>query len=552
MSVLQLLDAFHVWYYPMKHRWVYYLRFDLGFSLVPVLLPVAFVVLACLLLRRDFLGIFVSSVVTLFVHFFFGFEAAVAVFSLIQVVWALYRFVDIGEFLFWFLVFFTGFEVLALIHWVLLPFGIVSPLTYFADLEMAFFYILGQLSPLIMLFIFIIAIFNIFNIKFESYLLFLKMNTGATYPLKEEKIGINPWILLVLSILFSVVAGILPYVSYINPNKNPVGVDVHWYVEWMMDVEQDIFNAFKLWRGSRPLILLLIYSLEHTLGFSMEVIIKYLPILFNPLLVLSVFILVWGGSNDIEWASMASLFTALGITITVEMYSYYLANFLALILIYFSIGLLFYSIKSKNKIYFILSSFLGSLSIFTHTWTFIQYYVATLLYLLYKYIKTKDYEGCKIILIYLGIIGFIDLLKGFLMKSIEGIGSVVYIAPRLGKFLEFWNNNIFIFRDKYGGLLSNSVLLGLAAFGAYMLSNKKRFPLFLTILLAISSPLYFISNEEIMSRLLFNIPLEILTGLGLLYFFRNKYVERENKIISLFFIIIYMIVYLLRSLSNLI
>ena len=41
MAVLQLLDAFHILYYPMIHRWNYYLRFDLGFSLVPALLPIS-------------------------------------------------------------------------------------------------------------------------------------------------------------------------------------------------------------------------------------------------------------------------------------------------------------------------------------------------------------------------------------------------------------------------------------------------------------------------------------------------------------------------------
>ena len=56
LSLLQLLDAHGVWYFPMIHGLAYSLRFDLGFSLLPALLPISALVLGYLLKEGKYRG----------------------------------------------------------------------------------------------------------------------------------------------------------------------------------------------------------------------------------------------------------------------------------------------------------------------------------------------------------------------------------------------------------------------------------------------------------------------------------------------------------------
>lgn len=550
LSALQLLDAFHVWYYPMIHRLVYYLRFDLGFSLVPVLLPVAFVVLACLLLRRDFLGVFVSSVVTLLVHFFFGFEAAVAVFSFIQVVWALFRFIDLDEFLFWFLVLITGFEAIVLIHWVLLPFGITTPLSWFANLELDLFYIAAHLAPLIVLMIMCLWFLR----PLSNYLGFdkiLKLESGNYTNIANDNSGVNHLFFLGLAIFFAVIGALYPYSPAINPSSMPVGVDVHWYVEWMAEIEKNLYSAFTVERGSRPVILLLIYAIEHVFRVGVSEVVKFFPVLLNPLLVLSIYFMISQASQDLEFAAISSLLTGLGTNITVGMFAYFLANTLGLVFLFSAFGFLFNALRTKNYIYLISASVFGSLAVFTHPWTFIQYYVVMVLFLVYRYFIEKRPEGCLTVLLYLCTTGLADLFKGVLIDGLAGYGSIAANPPQLLSVFNFWDNNIVAFRQRFGGLLSVTILLCIAAYGVYKLKRSDSFHIFLTILLVVSSFYYFMADCVIQSRIVYNIPFGVFTALGVASIIRWK-VNNNFKKIFVLFIFLYMVVYMLRSMGNII
>ena len=102
------------------------------------------------------------------------------------------------------------------------------------------------------------------------------------------------------------------------------------------------------------------------------------------------------------------------------------------------------------------------------------------------------------------------------LKGLEGIGSLTYDSFKLIDMANFWENNVFIFRLKYGGLFSNTIMLCLATLGVYILKKKEYFHDFLYSLLLTSSFFYFISYEEIISRLLYNLPLGVFAAIGLL------------------------------------
>ena len=161
LSLLQLFDAYHVWYFPMIHGLAHSLRFDLGFSLIPILLPVSVLILAHLLKEGKYCETLIAVSASIGLYLLFGLEIAVAWFSISQIALALLHIIRIGDFLFWLLAFMTGFEATALIHWALLPFGIVTPLSWFAGLELALFYILAPLAPLIVLTVMLIVVIKL-------------------------------------------------------------------------------------------------------------------------------------------------------------------------------------------------------------------------------------------------------------------------------------------------------------------------------------------------------------------------------------------------------
>jgi len=573
LSVFQLLDAFHVWYFPMKHGWMYVLRFDLGFSLVPVLLPVAFVILAYLLLRRDFLGIFVSSIVTLLVHFFFGFEAAVAVFSLIQVVWALYRFIDLSEFLSWLLVLITGFKALALIHWVVYPFGLVSPFGWFAELEMALFYIAGNLAPLIVVLILMIILidffgslpgFNGFFSKLQikkhlreiiSYVFNERLFSRREVVESSESDNYKNFLFLFFVVVLGVVAAVYPYSKAINPEGFNVGVDISHYIDDARIVEKDVFHAFEAWNRTRPMIFFTIYGFQRLIGTDVSNAVRFLPILLNPLMALSAFFLAWEVLGD-SWAgAWTAFFTICGFQITVGMYSYFLTNMLGLCLVYSSLGFLFRSIRQDSRMCLVIASLLGGLLAFTHPWTFVQFFVAAVLTAIFigYNIRSKggDTRSFIAMSVYVVSIGLADLFKVLFIHGVGVVSASSMAISGVSGLLGFWDSSIYLFRHLYGGLMSSPVPIGLAIVGVLLLRLKNISDLYLWIHMAISCLVFIFSDGIIKSRLLYNIPIGLFAALGFTELLKKKFMNNFKRTFVAF-VMLEFIVYLFRSLANLV
>jgi len=151
LGVLQLLDAFLVTCYPMVHRATTYREFSLGFSLTPALIILMLIILAYLITRKMYVVILISAYVLILLYFFKGPDVSVAFTSLMLVGVALLDSRRFQDYFTWLLALLTVFEGAALIHWILLPLGIVSPFAWFADLEFSLFYVAAKLAPLLVL-----------------------------------------------------------------------------------------------------------------------------------------------------------------------------------------------------------------------------------------------------------------------------------------------------------------------------------------------------------------------------------------------------------------
>ena len=85
LGVLQLLDAFHVIYFPMIHRATLTKTFSLGFSLTPVLLLLSVITLAYLLARKRHKEVLISAFASMALYLVLGVKASSAALSLILV-----------------------------------------------------------------------------------------------------------------------------------------------------------------------------------------------------------------------------------------------------------------------------------------------------------------------------------------------------------------------------------------------------------------------------------------------------------------------------------
>ena len=151
LGVLQLLDAFQVTCYPMIHRSITYRVFSLGFSLTPVLISLMLINVGYLFTRKMYTETLVSAYVSIVLYFFKGLDVSVAFTSLMLMGVILLGSLRFQDYFTWLLALLAVFKGAALMHWILLPLGVVSPFAWFADLEFSLFYVASRLAPVLVL-----------------------------------------------------------------------------------------------------------------------------------------------------------------------------------------------------------------------------------------------------------------------------------------------------------------------------------------------------------------------------------------------------------------
>jgi hypothetical protein len=318
----------------MIHRATVVRVFNLGFSMAPALLVLSSISIAYLLVCGRFWEVFVLCSASLGLYLLSGIGLSVAVLSVLLVAMTLLRFRGFRGYVFWVLVLLTGFEGLALLYWILLPFGVVLPLAWLVDLELSLFYVAAYLAPLLVLpLMFMWALRPLVEWGLGN-----KWESEERTALERRGLSRRGLLLLALSLFLAVVAALYPYGKVVNPEGFGVGVDFLHYVEEALIFEGDPSYAFRAWGGSRPLIFLVIYGFQRVLGSDAVTAVKFLPVLLNPLIVISTFFLALEVFRD-EWmAGWASFFSVCGFHVTVGMYSYFLANMLGLALVFFSLA----------------------------------------------------------------------------------------------------------------------------------------------------------------------------------------------------------------------
>ena len=550
LGALQLLDALDVVYYPMIHGATTTMRFDLGLSLVLPLLFLLLIWSSWVIWKRRFRALpFPVIAVGLFP--FMSLEAVVSICSLLAVAVGLWAHRRIGRYLSVVLVLFGSIEALALLHWaVFLPIGLSSPFRWYANLETGLYYLAAHLAPflvipLLYVWVFILLVYWRRGSKIEH---------GSFEFVDREGVSRKAVFILILSMSLGVVAALYPYLPSANTRNRNVGVDFTYYKEVLVTVESDFSQVLNTSEGSRPLIHIVTYGFRRLFGFDATEAIRYITGFLNPLLSVSIFFLALEMFNDGSIASWAAFFTVCGIQVSVGMFSYFLTNMLALSIIFLSLGLLFRALRRICYFSLIFASLTGVLLVFTHPWTFDQYYGAIVLLAFFiwyddrKY--NRGYNKIKIIILYLFSLGLSEIVKSKIFLGYSGISASSLAIGNITNLTKFWHNTVFFFRRMYCGLEANIILLGLSIIALVFLKKSRFSQVFLICFLVVSSFPFLFVDARIKSRLIYNIPIGLYTAYSFTWLIRQK--NKDITLPSSFFILSSMIVYFFRSMANII
>lgn len=553
LGFLQLLDVLKVEYVLFSHRGSSYEIFKLPFRVVLPLLILLGVWFLLMAFQKNF-KVLVFPFLSLVVYPSLGFDGFISVFSLLAVVCVLWFYRDFESYLTWVFLIFGGFEALSLFHWLIfLPLGLITPFEAIAEFEMELSHVVMNLGPYLALILVLVSLLKPLN--------YLRERNKEFKHRDDNIVSNNTTLFLMIILLFSVLAGIYPYFQNINESGVDVGVDTRFYLPDVKAVEDDIFEIFKVERGSRPFFFLVVFIIQKLFNLEALTVIRYLPVFFNPLLTLSVYFFSKEIFNNKTISIWTAFFTVFGYPITVGIYSNFLTNLLGLCFAFLSIGFLFRSIRISGKSDFVLSILFAVLLIFTHPWTFVQYIITLVLSLFISYLllnneivvsSKKGIFGIYIILlIFIIFIGLAELMKINFFQSYGIIKALSDIFNSVTSYTTFWKHLILGIKFRFGSLLLNIVSLCLMIVGILNLRFDKIQEQYLTIFMAATSAIFLIMATIIKSRLFYNIPVGVLSALGLKHILnRIKNITLQKSLI--YFIILNLSVYLFRGLANLV
>jgi hypothetical protein len=489
--------------------------------------------------------------ITTMTLFSMGFKISLPIGSLLAVTNTLWMTGQYNEYVSGVLLVLSGFELLAVLHWFFfIPLGLTSPFALIADVENSIYRMTAKVSI-----IFVIGIMLAWIPKTTTYLREIGRNPIVTTPrLRGEK---TFWAILLLSfsVVLGVVAAVYPYNPILNPQEAGVGADVRAYIKGAEKVNADLSQAFVVLRGTRPLIFMLIWAYQRLLGIDVVNAVHFLPVLLNPIMVLGAFFIGKESSDDWWIGSWAAFFTACSYQVTVGMLAYFLTNMLALSLVFISLGFLFRAIRSKSKRSLAYACIIGSLLVFTHPWTYTQYFITTIITTIVvgslAYINRSDYDETKVLIIYTMSLGFSNIYKELFLGGYGGVTASSTVITRmyyLGDFLAKYKLGVMM---RYGGYLINLVVFFFALLGILSRKQKETPDIYFTALLFASSPLFFIGEFNMLPRLLYNLPIGLLTAYGFMSVLRSQ-IDEKVKFSLTFFTGLYLTVYLIRSVAILV
>jgi hypothetical protein len=357
-------------------------------------------------------------------------------------------------------------------------------------------------------------------------------------------------------IIISTIITVIPHIYTINKNNQVVGSDSKDYVRFLNSMNnsstiQEFLNqAFvKQVSGDRPISLIVFFLWSHIVGSgSIITAIEYLPLLLGPILILCIYFLTVELTANHVTAILASFLTITSFQILVGTYAGLYSNWFSLIFAYLAFLFFFRSLSNPNKSNIILFSFLMAITLLSHapTWSVLTLVIIILLGIL---LKLNFYLKKNILYLFLSIIPsiVIDSIRTIFIKT-SGVMEDISFAQSQGARLfnpnDIWNNLVNSTHIFMAGQFGNPIIFLLVLYWFYHCDIKDKSTIWLFVFFSLIFLSVIVGEQEIQTRVLYEIPFQIPAAIALTNIKRNS----GNPIV--FTICFWLLIISIRTASN--
>ena len=409
-----------------------------------------------------------------------------------------------------------------------LPLNLISPIPNYTYEVFIFF---SSISPVLVLLLVSCLPVKILIKEFRDAIGRIKKSSNCSIDISNgnEIKSRTKIICLVLVMLLSAILVLIPHQPIINNDNQQVGVDTHYYVDWVgalihSSSPQDfIYQAFVAQNGGdRPITLIFLFALTKIIPFNLVDTIEYVPLILAPALILVVYLLTRELTSNEVTALFASFLTAVSFQTLIGIYAGFYSNWFAIIIGYLSFVFLLKFLKKSSMLSLSLYSVSIMLLVFVHVYTWSVFLIVIGIFLMVM-LKLNYYSKKNIILLLsiLFVSVVVDITKLAIIGSSSGIVKDVIIAGSGGLSLkEFalrWSNLVDIVHNWYGTQFSNFIILILGLFWLWFSNLRRQVNIFIAIFLSIGFATLFFGSPLVQGRILYDIPFQIPAALSLSY-----------------------------------
>ena len=368
-------------------------------------------------------------------------------------------------------------------------------------------------------------------------------------------------LLLAVGVLSSLAVVYFPYRPDLNPAGMPVGLDISIYSGWMrqmlsIPLGDRLQYALAIGsEGSRPVFLLLLYSIAYLSNAGPETVVKFSPMILVPLLVTASYSFVRLGTGDGRRAGLTALLTAVSPVVTVGMWATYYTNWLALAETFLLFGLLLINLRAQSIWKNIGLVALSLALLLTHPWTWILVLSVTSLFVSSLY-GNPNLKAGVISLSYLMISGItVAILKAFEFGGFGIANAIRYTLDQssspINQLLMFWPDVTKGLTQTYDGLLMNSALLALGLLAVTRLRFSAIYDRLLILWILIASIPFLFVGSYVQTRIVFDLPIAVLASGGLALVQSNVGQKKHLGTLILILVLVFNTNYAVRSMIQL-
>ena len=373
---------------------------------------------------------------------------------------------------------------------------------------------------------------------------------------------------------FSVLIVFLPHLPILNEENKSISVDTGNYgytikiLTSYNTLYELILNSFEIpfgthpnaVSGDRPFTFLFITTISKIIPIDLDLLVDaIIPMILSPVLVISVYMVVREFTNNTKISLISAFLTTVSPQILVGVYSGFIANWLALIISFFSV----YEIAKYTKVpqirYIVILTVFLIILRFTHLYTWIV--MSPIVFIFASILIMQDRNVViRRRLLRIAVFSVIFTFPYFLGVSIDMSFSETNPnndSSTIQSFLNTislknltnsWENLTYSVNIQNGGFTANCILLILCVGWIFYFDKFSVLSLFMTVLLLLSVLPIFLGNDIIQTRMIYNIPFQIPASVTLYYMLS---IRRGGKFLF-FSILLCLITISLRHVSNLI